>query len=568
MDIETAKIILSNLRERIEPTTDGRYRLEGIITKKELEALDFLISGLLPLDPLNKVLQQPTQTNQHSVNLAGQHAKASIPAELEADVTLDLSSLELPESSSEFRVCLDFGTAMSKATFIKDNQGTDFEDITVLNLGIPGDQEQVDEIMLVSSLFIDDNSKIWFGQHAVERSQNTERPRIDNIKRWLSEGNLNSTVTPEHNPSTHSITYEDLVLAYLAFFTWATNEALANDVNDIKIPSNFRRRFAMPCFPRANAELIQHKLKSMLGEAQVLADTFKNDIHNGLDLGRFLFAIKKLRANKHTYHFIEKNITEPLGVAGSILSWRSSIDSLALVVDIGAGTSDFSLYRLKVTEDNNSTAFEVENSARGITEAGNHLDQLLKAFILGRAKIDSTHPQFMNIAYDLERNIRNHKEALFNTGAAYIPLFHGESVDILLTDFVANDAVQAFEASLKQTMINILGKVDKEFINWVQSHPSRYLTIVLTGGGAALPMAKNLATNAIQVNGTPVRVALARSFPAWLQEDYPDLEDRYPRIAVSLGGARKNLIQSGGVATTTGSGLGGYVLESFPTKGN
>src|SRR6188768_3008704 len=108
---------------------------------------------------------------------------------------------------------------------------------------------------------------------------------------------------------------------------------------------------------------------TLLGEAQVIADTFQDEIHEGLSLGRFLSAVEQLRAEKRTYGFIEGSVTEPLGVAGSFLSWRSEQDSLALVVDIGAGTSDFSLYRLKVVFDEDgeidkdkTIAMEVEGS--------------------------------------------------------------------------------------------------------------------------------------------------------------------------------------------------------------
>lgn len=581
MDINAARIILSNLRDRVEAGNDGRFRLAGIITKQEIEAFDFLISGALA-EGIGVVASSSASAANENGNSQLRGAPELVdepvaPVSYEHEIELDLSSLSLPDSNSGQRVCLDFGTAMSKATLVSDNEDADFEEIRVLRLGIPGNQEEVDEIMLVSSLFIDASSRLWFGQNAVEQAHaapNDGNTRLDNIKRWLSEGNLGTPVEPIHNPTLHDINYEHLVLAYLAFLTWAINRALASDVADMNVPRNFRRRFAMPCFPRANAKLVEQKLMGLLGEAQVLADTFNREIHEGLDLGRFLSAVKQLRANKREYSFIEGSVTEPLGVAGSLLSWRNSHDSLALVVDIGAGTSDFSLYRLRVSldddgeiESSKTLAMEVDKSARGITEAGNHLDHILKAFILSRAGITSEHPKFINIAYDLERNIRDYKETLFNSGSVFIVLYNDDTVEISLNEFLDHDAVKAFEGSLRRTMTEILESVSPDFINWVKSNASRYLTIVLTGGGASLPMARKLASGTVVVNGSPVAVAAAQEFPAWLRQDYADLEDHYARIAVSLGGARRNVIRSIGVATGTGSGLGGYTLERFPTKG-
>ncbi|MBK8676276.1 MAG: hypothetical protein IPN27_07830 [Cellvibrionales bacterium] len=576
MNITTAKIILANLHDRIEMGSDGKYRLSGVVTPNELGALEFVMSELSdqhvaasPAQPAVKPAQEspPTSTKISAVE------DSVITTKCDEIVTLDLSALSLPESPSALRVCMDFGTAMSKATFVFDG-ADDVEYIKVLNLGISGDQEEIDEAMLVSSVFIDQEGLLWFGQHAVAQAAAQEggNSRIDNIKRALSEDSLNETVTPTYNPTRHQLTYEDIVLAYLTFFTWTINQYLLSDMADLEVPRNFNRRFAMPCFPRANARRIEDKLKTLLGEAQILADTFSKEIHQGLPLQQFISAVKKLRTEKRSYPFIECSITEPLGVAGSLLSWKSSQDSLALVVDIGAGTSDFSLYRLNVVVDEDgikSNAGEVEGTARGITEAGNHLDKILMAMILRKSGVTASSSNYRNITYALERDIRFYKESLFSpTAGASITLYTGESVDISLDEFLAEPAVKLFEDSLRKTLIGILESAHPDWIKWVSAHPSRRLTIVLTGGGAALPMAKKLAEGTVTAHGVTVRVAAAKSFPTWLQDDYAGLEYHYPRVAVSLGGARKNTINSMGVLNATGISGGGHTLERFPIRGS
>ena len=578
MEITAAKIILANLRERIEIGVDAKFRLPGIVTQKELDALEFVISGQLdapaPVSAQPIVKADTEQAKSPTPAVPATHEPEAVP-EPEAAVTLDLSTLSLTESDSAYRVCMDFGTAMSKATFVHDGEDDEMEEIQVLKLGIPGDQEQIDDVMLVSSVFIDAKGLLWFGQRAIEQAQvapEGSNSRMDNIKRALSEDNLGEPVSTTYNPTSHQITYEDIVLAYLAFFTWTINCALLNDVDGSEVSGNFKRRFAMPCFPRPSARKVESKLKVLLGEAQILADTFKDEIHQGLPLSRFLSALNQLRAEKRSYPFIEFSVTEPLGVAGSLLSWQTSQDSLALVVDIGAGTSDFSLYRLNVVVNDDgikSTAGEVDGTARGITEAGNHLDQILLALILRKSGVDGSHPKYRNITHALERDIRFHKEALFSPAAeASLTLYTGDAVDVSLDEFLAEPAVRLFENSLRTTLTQILESAHPDWINWVRANPSRNLTIVLTGGGATLPMAKKLAEGTVTAHGVTIQVAAAKSFPEWLREDYPDLEDHYPRVAVSLGGARKNTIHSMGVLKATGIGGGGYQLDRFPTRGN
>lgn len=584
MNSTTAKVLLANLRERIEIGTDGKFRLSGIITQKELDAIDFFIddhdsTAEPPSLVAAPLAHAPAADKEGPIEpLDAEHPTSDVELEIsqepEPDITLNLSSLEMPDSGTDHRVCLDFGTAMSKATFVHD--ADDFEDIRVLKLGIPGDQEQIDENMLVSSVFIDVDGLLWFGQKAVEQSEAVaegEHARMDNIKRALSEGNMDELLDTKFNPTRRHLTYEDIVLAYLSFFTWTINKALQVEESDVDAASNIRRRFAMPCFPRANTRLVESKLKVLLGEAQILADTFGHGIHQGLPLSHFLAALRQLRSEPRSYSFIEGSVTEPLGVAGSLLSWKTKHDSLTLVVDVGAGTSDFSLYRLHVADGPDgrirAAAGEVDGTARGITEAGNHLDKILMAYILKCSGVNASHPRYINITHALERDIRHHKEELFTTGAVVVVLYTGDTVDIALADFMELEAVKAFEQSLRTTLANILADADREWIEWVRINPTRFLTIVLTGGGATLPMVKKLAEGTVTAHGITIRVAAAKSFPNWLQIDYPDLEEPYPRIAVSLGGARKNIIRPmSSPLTTTASGIGGHTLARFPISGS
>lgn len=584
MDLATAKVILSNLCERIEVGEDGKLRLPGIITPKERDALLALVGGMMdapaPPAPAPAGVEAPAvDTSPATVLDIPKDAppEPTVPAArpsarpTRGNVPLVLTSLAARPVDPSCRVCLDFGTARSKASFVRENRN-DIETIQVLRLGIPGDQEEIDELMLVSSVFLAPDDRIWFGQHAVDQARNSEdagHSRIDNIKRALSEGNLSGQLSATFNPTSFALTYEDIVLAYLAFFTWTVNQALLNDVDGPKVPSNFQRRFAMPCFPRASASEVDAKLKVLLGEAQVLADTFGVGLHAGLPLADFMDAVTQLRSVKRTYPFVDRSVTEPLGVAGSLLSWTESHDSLVAVVDIGAGTSDFSLYRLLVTveadgEVTRTAAIEVDKTACGITEAGNHLDKILLAHILQKAGVDGNHPKFRNISHALERDIREYKEYLFSpAGAASITLYNGDAVDVSLDEFLALGAIRKFEDSLRATLVKILQEASKEWVDWVKFDPHRRLTIVLTGGGASLPMTKRLVESTVTAHGVTIPVAAAKAFPNWLREHHPDLEDAYPRVAVSLGGARKHIIAPSGVAKGTGIGGGGYQLERF-----
>lgn len=570
MDLMKARFLLENLLDRIEILEDGSKQLSGKLTDNEYEALKTAIS-LFHVNAVtsNQQVSIPASVNIHPLPefepaiVEAPNEDVVSPEEVtkyqkERLIEIDLSVLSLAHAPNNVRLCLDFGTAMSKATLVEDFEDDDFEDIEILKLGVPGDQENISEVMLVSSVFIDDNGLLWFGQNAIEEAkllpEGSNRQKLDNIKRYLSEDQLNSKVTNLFNPTGIDISYGDLILAYLMYLTWCVNHALESHG---QYPRNLARRFAMPCLSDPAATEAENRLRKYLGEAQILADTFYTTLKSGVLLDQFLTAVAQIRAGKYQYSFVTENISEPLGVAGSLLGPETNANMLAMVVDVGAGTTDFSLYRIIVDPENQkNNAFEVENSACCLTEAGNYLDQLLKSLIIKESGMVSYHPSKINVIWDLDRNIRDYKETLFNENEVFVHIKE-LNIDVVITleNFLALPQVRQFGESLRNKMTKIMEDVSPDFSNWVIQDPTRRLVIVLTGGGASLPMVKELAQGNINVHGLTVPLVPAKSFPFWLEKDHADLESDYPRIAVALGGARKNLMKRGGVMTTTaGSG--------------
>lgn len=562
METIEAAILIKNLLARLSTADDGSKHLPGVVTASELEALRVAMSLLRngSVAAGEELAADSTSASAAKVDPQATKVQRLIP--------IDCHSVELPTADSDCRVCLDFGTAMSKATVVSESAGR--EEIAVLELGIPGDQQEVSERMLISSVYIDNHGILWFGKAAVDRSliegADGSRQRFDNVKRRLSEDGLDDLVPSVFNPTSSRISFEDVVLAYLMFFTWTVNRALEGTY-----PRNINRRFALPCFAEEKSKEVARRLRKLLGEAQVLADTFANTLPAGVALDDFLAARDAIRARHLSFPFVVQDISEPLGVAGSLLSWRTRADMLALVVDVGAGTSDFSLYRILVDPETGANdAREVHGSARAITEAGNHLDVLLVQFILKKAGVTSAHPKFMQIYSRLELQKRNHKETLFNDGSVYVPLHpDADDVQVELEEFLALEAVKQFESSLRETARDILASVDESLLGWVTANPKRYLTVVLTGGGASLPMVRSLAKGSIEVHGRNIPLQPALPFPRWLEEEYPELEEDYARIAVSLGGARKRIIARGSAIHVTAGDivrppkLGGYYVSGI-----
>ncbi|BDY07055.1 hypothetical protein [Ferrimonas sp. YFM] len=565
MEVFEGKVLLKSLIKRFRKVEEDSYELRGTLTDDEMSALRLALNVLSSEEPSVTVEKQATFELDSSNRTIDDTPKTQVEDQDSPSIEIDLSVLDLPEASEGHRLCLDFGTAMSKVTLVRDTSGgSDFEEIEVLTLGIPGDQEEISETMLISSVFIDQEGYLWFGKSAVDRSrlEKDGRQRLDNIKRYLSEEGFSSIVSERFNPTSYSVTYGDMILANLMYLTWTANQCLA----ELGEPKNVIRRYAMPCLELSKSRDTAQLLGSMLGEAQILADTFSNSMQDGIPINKFVEIVYAIREKRLNYPFIAEDITEPLGVAGSLISWTKSVNSLVMVIDVGAGTSDFSVFRMRYDENTKvSTALEVADSNEGITEAGNHLDNLLKGFILSKSEVDHTHEHWLNVLGNLELDLRDHKERLFLSGEVSVRLFTDELVTVTIDEFLALEQVKSFGRSLTECRDRILSRIDSSFTNGA---PNGALGIALTGGGAELPMVKELAKGSVYVRGKELQLARAPAFPLWLQEEYPDLEEDYPRIAVSLGGAREKIIERNGVANVTAGDVRTTPrLEGYYTRG-
>lgn len=548
MDRIEAKILINNLLKRIKQIDAEQYELPGVLTTGELDALNL---ALAVLGGATSPTLKPTATPPPA-------ATVSSPP----PIVLNLSIFELPQPSLKERLCLDFGTAMSKAALVLSGiDEDDVEEIHVLELGKPGDQREVSDTMLISSLYIDNSGLIWFGKKALDRSLveggNGERMRIDNVKRFLSERAMQTDVSAIYNPTQTQLKMGDLLLAYLMFMTWAAN----SDAAKYGVPRNIKRRFAMPCFSAEQSREVEGTLRTLLGQAQVLADTFGDSLHQGLRVEDFEEATKQLRSVSRQYDFVTEALTEPLGVANAILSTDSNTRRLTLIVDVGAGTSDVSLYRLHVDSDSSvRQALEAKGAARGIPLAGNHLDRALTELILRKAGVGSDNPRNVNIRSNLALNIRDYKEALFIGETLTVRLLDGQVVDIEINELIELAAVQTFRNELRQCLVDTLETVDE---SWVGVASREGLAVILTGGGSKLAMVQELTSGQLEVKGRTIRLLPTAAFPDWLRREYPALEDDFPRIAVSLGGGRESLIHHQLAQVTAGDVLSAPVLDRF-----
>ena len=187
---------------------------------------------------------------------------------------LILASLErsVPDNP-EILICLDFGTAMSKAAATKERD----ENLLELPLGSSaGDANTI--YGLRSSLFVSRSGRIYFGHEAIAKSMNesdSERRRFDSLKQQLSQGELTDLsekfLDVAINPTNVPLSHADAILLYLAYLTDMATSELASRYG---LSRYVRRRFARPCWESNRAAWAMDEMRMMLAKAQIIADTF------------------------------------------------------------------------------------------------------------------------------------------------------------------------------------------------------------------------------------------------------------------------------------------------------
>ncbi len=533
MNTNNAKIILENLLERIEnnPQT-GRKTLPGIISDREYAAIDFAINVLRKTSPDENYEEHPISTI--SETSTGSTAQ------------LELRCLDYikPEDPNVI-LCIDFGTAMSKAVVTKDAD----DEILPLPLGRKSG-EPVLVFPMSSTLFISRTGRIYFGYSAIRESLAEEskgglsrkesRSRFDSSKQRLSQGMLadpsRRNVDETINPTEYTFTEGDLILLILSFLT----DLACTELEEKGISRYVRRRFAMPFWSGDRAEWAKSYMTKLLAKAQIVADTFSGQWANGLEAERVQRILNDVNnCEKFPEYLIDNPVFEAAAAASSSFPYGSGKRELYMIMDVGAGTVDYGLYAV-VTPKNDTKKpkiFQAKGTMLALRKGGDTIDGILRLFILERERINEKDADFDYIDRDLKLRIRTLKENLFQQGAVTYNLSNDSVGEVVLEDFLADRRMTELERVFRESFEKSLMNAEP---SWITKLSQSRLTVVLTGGGARLPILTGLSTSSFKVHGVNLQCKGTAVVPEWFTEKYSEWETEFPQLAVAIGGAEED----------------------------
>lgn len=391
MDSKTAVLLVRSLLARLKADAgSGRPVFGGLISPEEREALAWSVTAIAgPETPAVDALPGSDRTQSETPQEA---LAATGPQSVE--VKLDETCLNRKEASDpEYILCLDFGTAKSKA-FVAS---TDDEAPKLLELALGKRDGDRAVYAVSSSVWIDDNGLMFAGSQAIKlgilRAQSGAggRRRLDSLKQELSQIQSAHDVSskllePDLNPSGVRLTYDHAITFYLSYLT----DLVCCELAAQKLSRYVKRRFTLPWWRPEQRRWASRMLAERLARAQVLADTFRGRWADGIPAADFKKAFDLVVGKEAQLHWLlDENpdvdeafparwggLLEPLA-AGSGRIWNDKATrDLTLVVDVGAGTTDFSVFWV-VQNGGKRLAVPVEPCGTAIRMAGDSLDSCL-----------------------------------------------------------------------------------------------------------------------------------------------------------------------------------------------
>lgn len=521
MQKEAATALVLSLIDRMNSKFNGKTATVEI-TAFELRALVVLTADeSLQGDQLN--------------DLAGIEQEENLAPPIPIAITaIDWSKYEIDPITTH-RMCIDFGTAFSKVALVGEN-----EDIKPLAIGrLAGDF--VSTLTVPSSVLIHEG-RMFFGRQAVQKSETpaVRHRRVDGLKQFLSKGEISDideqVLSPEYSDGTEEITKGVVLRMYCAYLTALAEEEAESVRTGDDVPLVGRqipRRFARPAWDPKKSEAAKAFMAQVLFEGCVIADYFKGRWGSGLDIKevlQFLSELEKHRKELSHMKLIQEDVLEATAAANAIAGGFSDFEGrrLILVVDTGAGTTDFGAFQV-FTQDESTRIVEITNCRQILRQAGDTLDEAIASMLLQKIRHTTGPDSEIYEKAKINNSRRTIKEELFATGK-YVYLGNDDvRRELDLEEVLENQSVVQFSRSLKEKFNECLGGLDPDTVK----ARGGAVSVVLTGGGASLPMVKAL----LDPDGAIHKCKQLTVDEDWLISIDSELPRLFPQLAVAIGGA-------------------------------
>lgn len=431
---------------------------------------------------------------------------------------------------SDWTLCIDFGTAFSKAAAAPAGAWMKFDPASVrpLTLGSPGSSGNA--FLLDSAVFVDDE-RVLFGRAAVERADalaSTKRIALRSFKTLLSVSDLDRALNanaPAAIDPHRVFQMRDLVVLYLAYLLASIERAAGADAQ-LKDATSITRRYAAPAWRSGDSAGMHGAIMRLFSEAEAfrLAVDDKLLAPQGMLIKRISDALPA--AESDALPMAMGLVYEaPAAAAYTSIGLPQSASHL-VVVDMGAGTTDIAALARSGGE-----LEDLPEARVTLKQAGDFLDRVVANIVLDSNKWAREPEQQSELWRLLMAHMRDIKESLFHDGRAVLR-HEGRAINVAMRDIERDKDFKAFLKDLTQAYEESLRIVRHS----AAALKSRSVQAIAVGGGASAPFIQALLRTKL---GGNLSVEPRPATPEWAfaPEFRGNLAPVFPQLAIAIGGA-------------------------------
>lgn len=440
-----------------------------------------------------------------------------------------------PIGSGQSRICLDFGTAFSKAgAFFGDGLPL-IEAVRPLALGAACSAEHA---FLAPSVLFVDQGRIFMGPRGIARAAAAaaeEREPILSFKTILAAHDLQQALSLKLRPAvdpTGTLRHRDGLVLYLAYLDQLIRAAIAQDSRFPSQLADAPRRYTSPIWrTRDEADRTMGRLfdeaafiSQRIGDRLTHSDGVSiAQAKDALDAASQIMGIGQL----------ETGVFEAHAAAGAYAAFAPSPQRFSLVVDMGAGTTDIAGF--EADESDTRSLAEIVGARQCCSLAGDEIDQIIAALLLPKLHLRAQGAQ-AGAWRALRLEVRGLKSDLFGAGRCAFH-YRGRKATLRRGEILDTAQFKDFSRALSEVCAASLRAV----VSRARAAGVNRTALLLAGGGANLPFLTDIAKNAATRAGAGGSVEISRFGDAWPLPPSLAESHAFPQIAIALGGALAQL---------------------------
>mgnify|MGYP001318634239 CR=1 FL=1 len=432
---------------------------------------------------------------------------------------------------TDWTLCIDFGTAYSKAAAAPVGAWSRFDPSAVRPLQLSGHEAHGNAFLLDSAVFVDDE-RVLFGRAAIARADahtKGKRMALRSFKTLLSVSDLDralNTNAPLSIDPHRLFQMRDLIVLYLAYLLACIGRAAAADAL-VSQASGVVRRYAAPAWRSSDSAGMHDSIVQLFGEAEAFRAAAGRRLLSpeGLSINTISDLLPKATAGARPFEM--GLIFEATAAAAYTSIGLEDVGSHLIVLDMGAGTTDIAaLARL------GPRTIELPEARVTLKQAGDFIDRVIANCIVESASWARAPEQQSELWAALMRQMRDIKETVFADGRALLRQ-SGRNVAVSMRDIERDPDFRVFLKGLTTAYDHALAVVRDD----AAARGRTGVQAIAVGGGAEAPFIQNLIRSR-GTRGTP-RVTPRPATPEWAhaREFQGNLAPVFPQLAIAIGGA-------------------------------